>query len=128
MPEAVQKDDIHVRAIIWIGVALAAMIAVACAIAYGIWSQWRPAGSYDGPNAAFDFKVEKPVLDSAPQPAREAYFAEKEKRLNSYAWVDRQAGIARIPIQRAMELMAQRGVRRNVPEAPQEKAAQERQQ
>ncbi|MDB5351493.1 MAG: hypothetical protein JWN86_2740 [Planctomycetota bacterium] len=30
--------------------------------------------------------------------------------LNSYGWVDREAGVARIPIDRAMTLLAQRGV------------------
>lgn len=32
--------------------------------------------------------------------------AEAEQQLNSYGWVDRQAGIARIPIQEAMKLLA----------------------
>jgi hypothetical protein len=32
------------------------------------------------------------------------------QRLNSYGWVDQQAGIARIPIDRAMALLAQRGL------------------
>lgn len=34
----------------------------------------------------------------------------EERTLNSYAWVDQKAGIARIPITRAMELVAQRGL------------------
>ncbi len=32
------------------------------------------------------------------------------KRLTEYAWVDREAGIARIPIERAMEWIATHGV------------------
>jgi hypothetical protein len=35
---------------------------------------------------------------------------QEEKTLNSYGWVDKQAGVARIPIDRAMELLAQRGL------------------
>lgn len=34
----------------------------------------------------------------------------EEKTLNSYGWVDEQAGVARIPIERAMEIIAQRGL------------------
>ncbi|MNL63672.1 hypothetical protein D3C87_1878270 [compost metagenome] len=39
----------------------------------------------------------------------------EEQLLGSYAWVDRRAGIVRIPIDRAMTLVASRGlpVRRN---------------
>jgi len=33
-----------------------------------------------------------------------------EKALNTYAWVDKNKGVVRIPIDRAMELIAQRGL------------------
>jgi hypothetical protein len=36
-------------------------------------------------------------------------YAEEEK-LNSYGWVDQNAGTVHIPIERAMELVAQRGL------------------
>ena len=35
---------------------------------------------------------------------------QEEQTLNSYGWVDQQAGVVRIPIDRAMELLAQRGL------------------
>jgi len=35
---------------------------------------------------------------------------QEEKKLNSYGWIDQKAGIARIPIDRAMQLLAQRGL------------------
>lgn len=35
---------------------------------------------------------------------------EEENILNTYDWVDRKAGVARIPIDRAMELLVQRGL------------------
>jgi hypothetical protein len=34
----------------------------------------------------------------------------EEEKLNSYGWVDQNAGIAHIPITRAMQLVAQRGL------------------
>jgi hypothetical protein len=36
--------------------------------------------------------------------------AHEDKVLGSYGWSDRQAGAVRIPIDRAMELLAQRGL------------------
>jgi hypothetical protein len=46
-------------------------------------------------------------------PARDiaAFRAEKQQLLDSYGWVDREHGIARIPIERAMAMLA---TRRNV--------------
>ena len=34
----------------------------------------------------------------------------EEQKLNSYDWIDQKAGIVRIPIERAMDLVAQRGL------------------
>ena len=34
----------------------------------------------------------------------------EQELLQSYGWVDRAAGIARIPLQRAMELVAEHGL------------------
>jgi hypothetical protein len=42
----------------------------------------------------------------------------EEERLNSYGWVDQQAGVEHIPIERAMQLVAERGL----PVAPAEAA------
>jgi hypothetical protein len=44
----------------------------------------------------------------------------QENTLNSYGWVNQQQGIVRIPIERAMDLLAQRGL----PVRPQGEAAQ----
>lgn len=43
-----------------------------------------------------------------PDPVRDiaAYRAEKERQLTTYGWVDREHGIVRIPITRAMDLVA----------------------
>jgi len=35
---------------------------------------------------------------------------QEEQMLNSYGWVDQQNGVVRIPIKRAMQLLAQRGL------------------
>jgi hypothetical protein len=57
------------------------------------------------------FAGQAPLLQPAPQPERAAYFAEKRRATGTYGWVDRQAGIARIPLDEAMKLMAAKGAR-----------------
>jgi hypothetical protein len=43
----------------------------------------------------------------------------EEQKLNSYGWVDEKAGTVHIPIERAMELLAQRGLPLHPPSAAQ---------
>jgi len=52
--------------------------------------------------------VEQQLFESATRGERDR--AARKERLRSYGWVDRKAGVVRIPIERAMELTAQ-GVR-----------------
>jgi hypothetical protein len=39
---------------------------------------------------------------------KEEFFASEEQTLHSYGWVDKSAGVVRIPIDRAMELMVEK--------------------
>jgi len=62
--------------------------------------------------------VERGDIRKFPQPRLETdetmeinnFRMEEEQTLNSYGWVDQQAGVARIPIDRAMALLVQRGL------------------
>ena len=108
MSEPVERADINPRAIAWAALSLCIGVALAAAAAYFAWQHWRPATRPDGPNAPFDFSVDRPLLDSAPQPARNGYFSEKERLLHSYQWIDSRAGIARIPVEQAMQILAAR--------------------
>src|SRR6266550_2436867 len=63
-------------------------------------------------------KVSNSDIARFPQPRLEAnerleindFRLQEEKDLNSYDWIDQKAGIARIPIDRAMQLLSQRGL------------------
>lgn len=49
-----------------------------------------------------------PTLDSNQREGLRALRAKESQVLTEYAWVDANAGVARIPIKRAMEIMSQR--------------------
>ena len=51
-----------------------------------------------------------PRLQVNPAEALAALRHREEKVLNSYGWVDREKGVVRIPIDRAMGLMVERGL------------------
>lgn len=105
--EAVERGDIRPRPVLAVaGVILLALVLVPAAC-WGLLKLWQvPLGT--GPNQPLDFSVQSPRLQSAPQDEKEAYLAEKEELLHGYAWVDREAGIARVPIEVAMDLLAAR--------------------
>jgi hypothetical protein len=61
----------------------------------------------------------EPRLQVAPQADLAALRAREDVALKTYGWVDRNAGVVRIPIERAMDLIAQRGLPvRGQPNAP----------
>jgi hypothetical protein len=51
-----------------------------------------------------------PRLQVAPQREIHDYWESEQEILNSYGWIDRKAGVVRIPIDRAMRLVLQRGL------------------
>lgn len=52
-----------------------------------------------------------PRLQAHPTADLAAERSHQEAHLHGYAWVDRDAGVARIPITRAMQLLVARGTR-----------------
>lgn len=51
-----------------------------------------------------------PLLEIDEKTDMKTLVAGQEDQLNSYNWVDEKAGVARIPIERAMELTVERGL------------------
>jgi hypothetical protein len=52
----------------------------------------------------------EPRLSVKPGDELKALRAEEAKQLEGYDWIDREQGVVRIPIARAMEILAQRGL------------------
>ena len=96
------ERDLNVNAI-GLG-ALAIVIGIVLALA-GAWLLTRERGPATN-SAAPPSAMAAPRLQTAPQPDRAAYFKAKQQRLTSYGWVDRDAGIAHMPLDEAMRLMA----------------------
>jgi hypothetical protein len=55
-------------------------------------------------------KFPQPRLEGDERREINDFREQEEQTLNSYGWVDQKAGVVRIPIDRAMQLMAQRGL------------------
>lgn len=59
--------------------------------------------------------VREPLLQRSSRDDLEAMRVEEDKLLNGYRWVDRERGIAAIPIDRAIAIAAERGVPAAIP-------------
>lgn len=101
-------SDVDLRGVAWGAALVAAGIVVALLAAWLALRLLRPPGGYAGPNAVGTMRAEAPRLEPAPQTARAAYDAEKARLIDSYGWVDRKGGVARIPVEHAMRVMADR--------------------
>jgi hypothetical protein len=68
-------------------------------------------------------KFPQPRLETNERTEFTGELLKQEEVLNSYGWVDQKGGTAHIPVERAMELLAQRGL----PTAPQNAVAAKKQ-
>jgi len=55
-------------------------------------------------------KFPQPRLEKNERLEINDFLLQQEQTLNSYGWVDQKAGVVRIPVERAMQLIAQRGL------------------
>jgi hypothetical protein len=70
----------------------------------------RPADLISGLQATPAPTPPAPLLEAQSGQTLDPYRLIEERKLNSYGWVDRSAGVIRMPIERAMDVTAQRGL------------------
>jgi hypothetical protein len=73
--------------------------------------EWRPDWRHGGPAATVPAEQPPaPRLQSDPAGELALHRALEARRTGEYAWVDRPAGVVRVPVERAMELLLERGL------------------
>jgi hypothetical protein len=115
-----EKTDVNPRAIAWTGAALLASIVVSGFIVAGVQAWFWPQDA--GPPPAAVFRQVAPMEQAAPgveiHPARtlREVRATQTRILSQYQWVGPARQIARIPINRAVEILANAEPDANLPE------------
>lgn len=109
-----ERKDLDVRAVARFGaVVVVAAILLHVALA-ALFSSFRRAEERADrpahPLAATPATPSPPRLEVAPRAALDALRREEDKLLNSYEWVDRAGGRARIPLSRALDLVEKKGL------------------
>jgi hypothetical protein len=112
-----ETSDISVRGVIWFASVLAAVVL---AINVAMWGMFRvldhferkyePAVSPLTRAAAQPQDFPAPSLQTTPWTDLKAFHAAQESDLHGYGWVDETLGVARIPIEKAKEMLLQRGI------------------
>ena len=108
-----ELSDLEPRTIAIFGLALAAAV-VACLIVaawlFGFFATRRAQEDIPPSPLAQVEPPTTPVLQTKAPSDLARLRAEEDMILSTYGWVDRGAGVVRIPIDRAMHLLAERGL------------------
>lgn len=109
-----ETRDISVRVVTWFAIGLVVSAFIIYFGAAGLYKLF--ARQHPSPQAASRIEFRAKMIAPPPQlrvdEARdfEKFRAAEEAKLSSYGWIDKNAGIVRIPIARAMDLTVQRGL------------------
>lgn len=107
-----EPRDISFRVVAGFGIGLLVLLGAGGLILAGLYAYIgsREAKSDVLPSMVTPQFPPAPRLEIAPADTLARLRATEDTLLNSYAWVDRQRGIVRIPITQAMNALARRGL------------------
>ena len=92
---------------------LATTVVLVLLFAWGLFRQYSLSINNKPPDSPFTGVREVPSaprLQVTPREDLQRILADQQSKLETYGWEDRQAGTVRIPIERAMDLLVQKGL------------------
>jgi hypothetical protein len=109
-----EERDVQLRPLIISAMSLAILAGLSLFAMWLLFDYFaaRRARLEVAPSPVFEARQlpPEPRLEVFPQQDLRQMRAAETAILHSYGWVDRQAGIVRIPIEHAIELLAERGL------------------
>lgn len=126
-----EQKDVNIRNLLLLGGGMGVLVLLGLlwmGLLFGYYSTHESLGPPPSPLAAGSQIPPQPRLEINEHSRLERKRQADEANLNSYGWVDRKGGIVRIPIDRAIELLAERGLpaRATLPSRAREQAEKER--
>jgi hypothetical protein len=116
--------DVNIRAVFrfgfWLAVGVVAVTLAMLALFRVLEKKDRASDTVLSPIVAANLArtPPEPRLEPFPLAPGQKLRAEEDAILTTYAWVDQKAGFARIPIDRAIEIVAERGLPPSKPMPP----------
>jgi hypothetical protein len=122
-PGGHETRDVNARRLLQLGLALATVIGLVLVVGvlfFDYLERSTARGAPQSPLLTTSDRPPSPRLQVDPQLDLLQKRAQEDAVLNSYGWVDRATGTVRMPIERAIELTAQRGlpVRKGIESSP----------
>ena len=106
-----ETTDINVWAVGKFAIGLVIVCAVSLGLLFGLLKFFQSREETSVANTVEPVKLfPEPQLQKTEILDLKALHAEEDKLLNGYAWVDPKQGIVRIPVDRAIEVLAKRGL------------------
>lgn len=102
-----ETRDVRPKALLLFAGGLVVFLIVALGVLYLLF---RPQGLWPPPGAEWSDNGATPALSTAPHEDLAAIRRQEDAELEKLVWVDRGKGIARIPIEEAMRLIARNGL------------------
>ena len=103
-----EVTDVNPWAVGKFAIALAVVCLLSLALLFGLFRYFL---SEEGGRADGTIKLPaEPRLETTPAMDLKAFRDAEDQALNSYGWVDQQKGVVRVPVDRAIELLAQKGL------------------
>ena len=114
-----ETTDINVWAVGKFAIGLVVVCVVSIVLLFGLLKFFQSREETSVANTVEPTKLfPEPQLQKTPIVDLKTIRAEEDKLLNGYAWVDAPKGVVRIPLDRAIEVLAQRGLpSRSIPAA-----------
>ena len=106
-----EQTDANIRSVLRFGIGLFVLMIVALMAMWLLFSYLAggPPPAEGAPQTARQEEVPPgPLLQVQPPAELRDIRAQEEKTLDSYGWEDREMGVVRLPIERAMELLVER--------------------
>jgi len=110
-----EKSDLDPKYVAWFAVGLAVALFVAGVVV------WLALGAFSAREDRAQMAPAlvqpqntlppEPRLQISPESDNRSYIEREKQQLGQYGWIDRDKGIVRIPIDRAMDLLIERGIR-----------------
>ena len=123
-----EERDVNVRAIGKLAGILAVLSIVSAVIVLGVFRYFQARENslqtpFEGNGVQVVHVPPEPNLQEAPAADLKRFRESEDQILQTYGWVDRQKGIVGLPIDRAIDLLAQRGLPARQEPGPQSAAA-----
>jgi len=112
-----ERTDVQAPLLGWMALTLAVFLVITIPMLVGVFKLLMWQDQRDQPERsplAITEEPPAPVLQAVPSLELGEYRRQQRKLLDEYQWIDKQQQIVRIPIDKAAQLIAERGL----PKAP----------